>query len=306
MVALSGSSTCLIVSTVISTVISMFLVLSAAAAAGQVPASGPPRCEVDSKLVRVPQLPEGSGIAASQRAPGRFWTHNDSGAPVLFVLDAKGVVVGQVRVPGTKVEDWEAVAVGPCPSGSCIYLGDIGDNDAGRREILIHRIPEPAEASGTVTGVESFRVRYPDGARNAETLVVTPKGDVLIVTKGDTGPVRLYRLPADAKAGTTVTLQAIGKPRPGGRSKNDDRITDGAVSPDGMWVALRTRAAVLLYRTDTLLSGDWREAARVALNGLGEPQGEGIAFADKTTIYLVGEGGNKSKPGTFGRLTCAF
>jgi hypothetical protein len=77
------------------------------------------------------------------------------------------------------------------------------------------------------------------------------------------------------------------------------------MSPGGVWVALRTRTDVLLYRTDDLLSGDWREAARVPLIGLREPQGEGIAFADEKTIYLVGEGGNKSKPGTFGRVTCA-
>jgi hypothetical protein len=298
MLARSGWSSCLFVST--------FLVLSAASAAGQDPAGRPPRCEADAKLVRVPQLPEGSGIAASQQSPGRFWTHNDSGAPVLFALDAKGAVVGQIRVAGAKVGDWEAVAVGPCPSGSCIYVGDIGDNDADRREVLIHRFPEPADSSATATGAELFRVRYPDGAHNAETLLVTPKADVLIVTKGDTGTVRLYRLPADAKPGTTVTLQAIGKPRPGGRRSDDDRITDGAVSPGGMWVALRTKTTVFLYRTDHLLSGDWREAGQVSLNALGEPQGEGIAFGDEKTVYLVGEGGKKSQPGTFGRLTCAF
>jgi hypothetical protein len=255
-------------------------------------------------LVRVKQLPEGSGIAASRRSPGRFWTHNDSGGPVLFALDSTGAVVGQIRVPGTQVDDWEAVAVGPCPSGSCIYLGDIGDNDAERREIVIHRLPDPADASGAVAGAELFRVRYPDGAHNAESLLITPEGDVLIVTKGDTGPVRLYRLPADAKPGTRVTLQAIGKPRPAG-GRNGDRITDGAVSPSGAWVALRTKTAVLLYRTADLLSGDWREAGRVSLAGLGEPQGEGIAFGDEQTLYLVGEGGNRSQPGTFARLTCA-
>ena len=297
MLGLSRLSTCLIVSS--------FLILSTATASGQDHDRRPPRCEVDGKLVRVPQLPEGSGIAASQRSPGRFWTHNDSGAPVLFALDPKGVVLGQVRVPGTKVEDWEAVAVGPCPSGSCIYLGDIGDNDAERREVLIHRIPEPADPSGTVSGVESFRVRYPDGAHNAETLLVTPKADVLIVTKGDPGAVRLYRLPADAKPGT-VTLQTVGTQRPGARRGNDDRITDGAVSPDGTWVALRTKAAVHLYRTDDLLSGEWREAGQVSLHALGEPQGEGIAFGDEKTIYLAGEGGKKSQPGTFARVTCAF
>ena len=276
----------------------------AATAAEQDGLPNAPRCQVAGTLVRVPELREGSGVAASKRSPGRFWAHNDSGEPVLFALDSKGTVVGRVRVPGVKVQDWEAVAVGPCPSGSCIYLGDIGDNDAERRDITIHRFPEPADASGSLASAEVFRVRYPDGAHDAETLLVTPNGDILIVTKGDTGPVGLYRLPSDAKPGDTVTLQSIAKPRQGGKTA-DHRITDGAVSPSGAWVALRTNTALLLYRAADLMSGNWREASRLSLKELAEPQGEGIAFADENTIYLVGEGGGKSQPGTFARLTCA-
>jgi uncharacterized protein YjiK len=70
-------------------------------------------------------------------------------------------------------------------------------------------------------------------------------------------------------------------------------------------VALRTSDAILLYRAEDLMSGNWKEASRLSLKGLDEPQGEGIAFGDESTIYLVGEGGKKSQPGTFGRLTCA-
>jgi hypothetical protein len=264
-----------------------------------------PTCQVAGALVRVPELPEGSGVAASKRSPGRFWAHNDSGQPVLVALDSKGTVVGRVTVPGAKVEDWEGVAVGSCPAGSCIYVGDVGDNGAERREITIYRVPEPAAASGSVDNADVFRARYPDGAHDAETLLVTPNGDILIVTKGETGPVQLYRLPSDAKAGGTVTLQSIGKPRQVGKTA-EERITDGAVSPSGAWVALRTKTAVLWYRTADLMSGNWREASRMSLKELGEPQGEGIAFGDEKTLYLVGEGGGKSQPGTFGRLTCAL
>jgi hypothetical protein len=118
------------------------------------------------------------------------------------------------------------------------------------------------------------------------TLVVTPKGDILIVTKGETGPVALYRLPSDAKPGGTVTLQSIGKARQGGNTA-EERITDGAVSPSGAWVALRTNTPILLYRTADLMSGSWREASRLSLEELGEPQGEGIAFGDEKTVYLA-------------------
>ena len=148
-----------------------------------------------------------------------------------------------------------------------------------------------------------FRVRYPDGAHDAEALLVTPKGDILVVTKGDPGPVRLYRLPPDAKPGGTVTLQAIGKLLQSNKPAADDRITDGAVSPNGAWVALRTKTTILLYRAEDLISGNWKEASRSSLKELGEPQGEGIAFGDERTIYVVGEGGGKSQAGTFGPFT---
>lgn len=269
-------------------------------------ASKTPACQASGALVRVPELPEGSGVAASKRSPGRFWAHNDSGEPVLLSLDSRGAVLGRIRLAGTRVDDWEAVAVGPCPAGSCIYVGDIGDNDAGRSEITIYRVAEPADAAGTVDGADVFRARYPDGAHDAEALLITPKGEIVIVTKGETGPTGLYRLPADAKPGRPSTLQQIGKPRQSAKAAAGERITDGAVSPSGAWVALRTRTTLLLYRTEDLMSGNWQEASRGSLKELGEPQGEGVAFGDDKTVYLVGEGGGKSQPGTFGRLTCAF
>lgn len=265
-----------------------------------------PSCRVADSLIHVPELSEGSGVAASKRSRGLLWAHNDSGEPVLIALDAKGTVHGRVRVPGAKADDWEAIAVGPCPAGSCIYIGDIGDNGARRRDIAIYRLPEPADAAGSVDGTDVFRVRYPDGAHDAETLLVTPKGDILIVTKGENGPVGVYRLPAEVRPGGTTTLQAVGKPRQLGKAKSDERITDGAVSPSGTWLALRTNTAILLYRTEDVMTGNWQSAGRVSLKEVGEPQGEGITFGDETTLYLVGEGGGKSQPGTFVRLMCVF
>src|SRR5215207_364043 len=119
-------------------------------------AEQPRRCQPSAALVRVPELPEGSGLAASRRTPGRFWSHNDSGDAVLFALDGTGHVNGRVSLAGANVEDWEAIAIGPCPSGSCIYLADIGDNDARRKRITIYRVAEPAEASGSIQATDVF------------------------------------------------------------------------------------------------------------------------------------------------------
>jgi hypothetical protein len=149
-----------------------------------------------------------------------------------------------------------------------------------------------------------FRFTYPDGPHDAEALLVTPKGDVLIVTKGETGPLAVFRVPAAARPGTTVQLLHLATARPSGKPSEDQRITDGAVSPSGDWAALRTAGAISFHRMDELLRGHWEETSRVSLRALGEPQGEGIAFADETTLYVVGEGGGKKQPGTFARLTC--
>jgi hypothetical protein len=263
------------------------------------------QCTPAATLQRVAELPEGSGLAASRRTPGRLWSHNDSGEPVLFALDDKGRVIGRLSISGAAVEDWEAVAVGPCPSGSCIYVADIGDNDAERKRITIYRIPEPAEASGSAKVADVFHATYPDGAHDAESLLVNPEGRLLIVTKGDTGPVSLYRFPNELRSGTTSRLERVGVRDQRPPAKND-RITDGAVSPDGRWIVLRTTESLTFYRAADLLAGNWRQAGRVALNAVGEPQGEGVTFASNDSLYLMSEGGGKKQPGAFARLTCTL
>jgi hypothetical protein len=262
-----------------------------------------PRCAPAGEVRRVPELVEGSGVAASRRVPGRLWAHNDSGAPVLFALSQEGAVTGRIRLDGATVDDWEAVAVGPCGTASCVFVGDIGDNEASRAHITVYRFEEPAADSGAVTAV-AFHARYPDGAQDAEALVVDRGGRLFIITKGDTGPVALYRFPASLRAGTTVELERVGAPRSSVTPGRDDRITDAALSDDGRWVALRSTTCLTLHRASDFMSGSWREAARVSLDPLGEPQGEGVTFAGDGSLYLVGEGGGRKRPGTFAKLSC--
>ena len=264
------------------------------------------QCTPAGTVVRVTELPEGSGLAASRRTPGRFWSHNDSGDPVLFALDTSGRVVGRVRMSGAAVEDWEAVAVGACPSGSCIYVADIGDNDAERSRITVYRIPEPSDASGSVNVSDVFHATYPDGAHDAESLLVAPDGRLHIVTKGDTGPVSIYRFPNELRNGTTLRLERVGGPRDPRPPAANDRITDGAVSPDGRWIALRSPRTLTFYRAADLQAGNWREAARIPLAAVGEPQGEGVTFGADDSVYLMSEGGGKKQPGAFARLTCTL
>jgi hypothetical protein len=263
----------------------------------------PARCRPTGPLVQVRGLSEASGLAVSRRIPGRLWSHNDSGEPLVFALDARGAVTGRVRLMGAAVEDWEAIAVGPCGTASCLHVGDIGDNEARRKRITVYRLPEPDGASGSASVADVFHATYPDGRHDAEALLIGSDGRIYVVTKGETGPVAIYRFPAQLKSGATVMLERVGSG--GGKTEAESRVTDGAVSPDGQWAVLRTKSALTFYRASDLLAGQWRAANRVDLASLREAQGEGVALGADHTVFLVGEGGGKSQPGSFARFSCA-
>ncbi len=171
-----------------------------------------PACKPAGSMMRLAGLPEASGLVASRVTPGRLWAHNDSGKPEIFALDAKGTVTGSVSISGAALEDWEALASGACGNGTCLYIGDIGDNNGKRGEIIIYRVPEPAKAGGSAQVDGVFRASYPDGAHDAEALLAAPDGTLYIVTKGDTGHVALYRFPRELRAGTTMRLERVGAP----------------------------------------------------------------------------------------------
>jgi len=271
-------------------------------------ASSPPGPATDCRIAGAPavmaDLPEASGLAASHSIPDLLWALNDSGEAMVFALNRGGAVVSRVRLQGAKVDDWEAIAVGPCARGSCLYVGDIGDNRARRRQITIYSVPEPNDPKDSTAAVSAFHAVYPDEPQDAEALLATPDGFLYIVSKGSTGPIAIYRVPRQRLPGSTVTLERIGTPRTQGKVASEDRITDGALSPDGMTTVLRTHRALLFYRTARLLSGDWRDGQAVSIASLKEPQGEGVALGRDGAIYVSGEGGGKSAPGTFARLTC--
>jgi hypothetical protein len=195
-------------------------------------------------------IKESSGIAASSRNPGLYFTHNDSGAgPFVFVFDRQGKHHGVWRVEGAQARDWEDMAIGPGPARgeSYIYLGDIGDNERRRDEIVIYRVREPVIGSESLSSTiqsprktepaDLIRVRYPDGKHNAETLLVHPvTGDLYIVTKVRGASARVYKLAAPAPKSGVATLAFIGEFR--FPNMFVGFITGGGISPDGRRVVL--------------------------------------------------------------------
>ena len=262
-------------------------------------------CRPAGSMMRLAGLPEASGLAVSRMTNGRLWALNDSGKPEIFALDTSGKVAGRVAVSGAVLEDWEAIASGPCESGTCLYIADIGDNTAARKDVVVYRVPEPAKPGGSAQVNAVIRAAYPDGAHDAEALLAAPDGTLYIVTKGDTGHVALYRFPRERREGQTVRLERVGDPLSNTKPADDARVTDGAISADGQSVVLRTRSTLTFYRAADFLKGNVHSVRKVDLKPLGEPQGEAVAFGSANTVYVAGEGGGKSQPGTLAVLTCA-
>jgi hypothetical protein len=265
-------------------------------------------CRVETPSTPVQGLPEASGIAASARSPGVLWSHNDSGEPVLVAFSPDGAIRGRTWIAGAAVEDWEDVNIGPCPDGSCVYIADIGDNNARRGSLTIYRVPEPDSGAARSRRAESMRLTYPDGPKDAEALVVIPNGSIYIVTKGERSAVTLYRA-GNFTNGTTMRLTSIATIVEGNQSAGilrQDRITGASASQDGRWIVLRTLSALIFYRTSDLESGNTREVFRYSLGSVSGRQGEGVAFAEGGTVWLSSEGGGAGRPGTIARLSCTL
>jgi hypothetical protein len=197
-------------------------------------------------------ISESSGLAASRLTPGAYWTHNDSGdGPFIYAFDTRGDSFGVFRVAGAQARDWEDMAAGPGPEGGkgkpYLYLGDIGDNNEARAEIVVYRVPEPALTTdtrkftkirpGATQPAEAIRLRYPDGAHDAETLLVHPvSGHIYIITKVVIANPAVYEAAPPFTVDKPITMTRLGVVNV--PSLFGGVLTGGSISPDGRHVAL--------------------------------------------------------------------
>lgn len=163
-------------------------------------------------------ISEASGLAISKQFPNRMYHHNDSQDGGLFyVTDMTGANTLAIPFTSEKVRDVEDMSLGPCDQGQCLFIGDIGDNNLERKEISLWIVPETQNFVNVEFHSRKITLQYPDGAHNAESLVVHPiTGDVYILTKElnvedrRANPGRLYRLPKSEHTRNSATLQYVG------------------------------------------------------------------------------------------------
>lgn len=239
-------------------------------------------------------IPEASGLAASRRNPHVIWTHNDSGDSArLFAINPVGALHGTYTLTGASAVDWEdmAIATDPINGVDYLYVGDIGDNAASRSSITVYRVPEPDVdtnlfgVTGSLTGVERYTLTYPDGARDAETLMADPlSGDLYIISKREI-PSKIYRAAYPQSTNTTIVLSMDG-------TLTFGWAVGGDIAPSGRGVLLKEYNAMHYYaRAPAQTIAAALAAGPSPVPYALEPQGEAVAWQGREQgYYTLSEG----------------
>jgi len=255
------------------------------------------------KLVKIVpnEVSETSGLFVSK--DNLLFVHNDSGdTSRFFAIDAKGNLLSTLYFkgdPSTKhsgVIDCEDMAGGPGPvkDKSYIYLGDIGDNGGNRPYVRVYRVLAPDKLSGNMQiKSEAVNLKYPNGAQDAETLMIDPILKELIIISKRQDTVGVYSAALLFKNGDTVTMKKQGGLFLPGKGLFK-YVVSGDISRDGRQVVVKTYTGVYYWlRKGKEPIAQTLKRTPTKLPYTMEPQGEAIGFTpDGKAYYSISEGKN--------------
>lgn len=253
----------------------------------------PPPCPsfAPASLIGVVETPPAVEISGMAVGDGVIWVHNDGGEnAAVHAISPQGGRLSTWTLDGVVNLDFEDMARAPGPDGGMwLWIADIGDNAAARTEIQVYRFPEPDPMiDGSVTP-ERLDLIYPDGPRDAESLLVDPvDGTLWIVEKSLDGVSGFYRL-LRPMPGPSVLERALtktfGQP-PLGQATT---VTGGDLDERGLVVRTYLEQGFVWPRAEgePVIDALQRDPCTVTLAP--EPQGEAIAWGPDG-LYTISEG----------------
>jgi len=255
--------------------------------------------------VKVASVEYPAGIAASQKHDGVFYVIDKADVLARFyAFDRNGTERAHFTLQGVIRVNWEDIAVGPCPSGSCIYLADTGDPTQSRTDYIVYRVPEPSTLSTdeALASGEALHFVYPDGNREASALTVHPTTRVISVItreKSSVSKARIYEFPQNPMVATTSTLFKRGEIAPVDELVP---ISGADVHPEGLGVLVRAGTGLLFYPmtpkqsvAEALSSTQSAQPVPCPLLIEDEDQAEAVAWLKDGDGYVtLGQGTNPS------------
>jgi hypothetical protein len=215
-----------------------------------------------------PRIRNAGGLAADPER-GIYWTANADEPGVLYQVDPAGQVVGTVSYPAHPAAV-EALAM----HAGALYVADIGAPGGGRTSVNLLRL---TGLNGTPS-VAQFHFSYPDGAHDAAAIMISPRGNLYLITREQHAQVYRAAIPASV-TNATIDLEQVG-PAP-------SWVTDATYLTTSDQMVLRTYTGILVLDAWTL-----EVTAQGPLPN--QPQGESITASLTGTGLVVGTKGSPS------------
>jgi len=238
--------------------------------------------EIRREKIKVKKLDEASGLLVSQKYPGVFWSHNDSGGKArLFAFDAKTFKrIAKIKVKKAKHVDWEDISY---HQGN-IIIGDFGNNKNRRDDLTLYTIKEPnpyKDEKVKVIKTEHFifsdQKKSPHKRKNFDCEAMFSFNDNLYL---------LSKHRADHQ--TTLYIVNHNRAKKIADYPLDDRVT--SADSDGKRIAILTYKSIYILEPKTgsvnLFKGTWYQKK---LPGAG--QIEGVAL-DGDWVHIISEEGS--------------
>lgn len=252
------------------------------------------------------EIAESSGIAMTTGT--KIWSHNDSGGKnELYSFEFKGNILRTITISNATNIDWEDLAV---DNKKRIYIGDFGNNNNIRKDLVIYRIPDPESFLENSVEAEAIHFSFEDQAsfppdasqRNFDVEALVWKSDSLYMFTKDrstpiTGYTKLYKIAASP--GTQVARLA-GKYYLG-NTTTSARVTSADIDPESGDLALLTQDKLVVFRNyagNNFFSGKTTEYTFAPVPG----QVEAIFFAGRKKVYMTEEI-SSSNPGNLYEVT---
>ena len=241
------------------------------------------------------ELNESSGLAASVRQPGEWFTHNDAGGSAeLYRFNEAGEHLETHEVVGAPFRDWETLDAGPCPAGveaeRCLFIGDVGDNGRSRADVFVYVVAEPASGEPAEV-LATWRLGWPDGAEDSEAMVVHPcTGRVYLFTKhnGERDP-SVWRLPAEPVVGVDPAPVEYVATLPRAWFGDSGRLTGADWSEGGNQLVVRTYEGAWIWDTEGGAPDAHWATAPTSIPFDPGVQGESVAFAPEGGVLSTSE-----------------
>lgn len=251
------------------------------------------------------ELNELSGLAVSRKNPGVLWTHNDSEKLAkVYAINDEGKYIGEVVLDGLENRDCEDIAIGPGPEQGIdyIYLADIGDNKKKYNTKYIYRFKEPDfnrnqnPKSLLIEDYDVISFEYPDGKRDAETLLLDPlTKDLYIISKREKN-VNVYLALYPQSTNERMTLIKITSLPYGDQGFESSGVVSGDISPDGSEILIKDYFTVYYYKRNSketiqkVLNKGHQTIPQYKYDPTTDPQCEAICWTpDGDGFYTISE-----------------